>query len=676
MAQLERIAEEEPPAPESASVHSFDVDPDMWEINSMDGGNSLSVDGGNSLSSMVAHDDHDDFANDDSCLDENIEPLSLDLSSLIADKGPSKKLSKELPNYSENPAHAAAGLQTPTQVSSKECPSYSKIPARAAGLQTNAEGSDQNYLSQCDNGHSAAGLQTYANGSDQKLSQCNTSSLQYVLPPSNISQTANFAGQGGTQDTLRFQENSHQNLYPPMNYGMNSSMPSRPADMVHSHGDMLHNTHNTQAFVHNSQMQTRMSEDLLQERMRLFESLNGKRNANANMNTNSTNMYAGPSVASSNLNELAENNQLRHYAYSTANADMKQQYAAVSVPDMCRKRNGTSDDGTRSYANDRYFPQGVQSTSFNEYEPLSFTNPRRTVARRLSTASVATSSVHDHIAHSIGTSSVHDQAIDHSIASSSAHELCHNTAALTFYQGVRKTVSTLPVYNHYGMAMSNANVARSDYSNHSDSHSNFSYGTSVHSFAALSVNSFVGAQPDELQSGYGSGYGGNTPVADYARSDAKAGKAKIEDHPIVDYGDYLGQPVVEIADQQHATKFSFAVLSEVECCEFGKKDVTGKRVGLPDGFKGLACRHCKGSRRLGGRLFPSKIKTMADTNKTLMPLYKHMMKCTAVSATTKARLEVCKAEHENERKTQKKYGSQKAFFSSIWERLHGTGNDK
>jgi hypothetical protein len=45
----------------------------------------------------------------------------------------------------------------------------------------------------------------------------------------------------------------------------------------------------------------------------------------------------------------------------------------------------------------------------------------------------------------------------------------------------------------------------------------------------------------------------------------------------------------------------FAVLSEVESCEFGATDVTGKRVGLPEGFKGFTCRHCKGSRRLGGR---------------------------------------------------------------------------
>mmetsp|Transcript_21182 Transcript_21182/g.31354 ORF Transcript_21182/g.31354 Transcript_21182/m.31354 type:complete len:503 (-) Transcript_21182:36-1544(-) len=396
---------------------------------------------------------------------------------------------------------------------------------------------------------------------------------------------------------------------------------------------------------------------------------NANANTHANTNPNATNMYARPSVASSSFNEFSEDDHLRHYAYSKANADMKQQYAAASAPDMGRKRNGTSDDGTnmQSYTTDRYFPQGVQSTSFNEFEPLSFTNPRRTVARRLSAASVATSSVHDHIAHSIASKEyAHDQAIGHSVASSSAHELCQNTAALTFYTGVRKTIP-LPLYSHYGIAMTNANVARSDYSNQSDSFSKFSFGSSVNSFAALSVNSYAGAQPDELQSRFE----GNAPTADHARNDVKAGKANTEDHPINDYGDYRGSPVVRSSDQRNATKFSFAVLSEVECCEFGAKDVTGKRVGLPEGFKGLACRHCKGSRRLGGRLFPSKIKTMADTNKTLMPLFKHMMKCTAVSQATKTRLEVCKADHDNERKNQKKYGSQKAFFTSIWDRLHG-----
>ena len=188
---------------------------------------------------------------------------------------------------------------------------------------------------------------------------------------------------------------------------------------------------------------------------------------------------------------VAGNNQLRHYAYPKANADMKQQRAAASAPapDMdSRKRNGTSDEGggtsMQSYANDRYFSQHeVQRCSFhysttctsrsNEYGLLSFTNPRRTIARRLSTEFVATSSVHDHIAHSFASLSAHGQGtIGHSnVASASSEHECYqrNAAALTFYQGVQKT-APLKVCNFYGSTTSNArNVARSeDYSNNSN----------------------------------------------------------------------------------------------------------------------------------------------------------------------------------------------------------------
>ena len=139
----------------------------------------------------------------------------------------------------------------------------------------------------------------------------------------------------------------------------------------------------------------------------------------------------------------------------------------------------------QSYANDRYFSQHeVQRCSFhysttctsrsNEYGLLlSFTNPRRTIARRLSTEFVATSSVHDHIAHSFASLSAHGQGtIGHSnVASASSEHECYqrNAAALTFYQGVQKT-APLKVCNFYGSTTSNArNVARSeDYSNNSN----------------------------------------------------------------------------------------------------------------------------------------------------------------------------------------------------------------
>lgn len=133
-----------------------------------------------------------------------------------------------------------------------------------------------------------------------------------------------------------------------------------------------------------------------------------------------------------------------------------------------------------------------------------------------------------------------------------------------------------------------------------------------------------------------------------------------------------GMKVVEPSDASLATSFSFAVLSEVESCCFRSNDSTGKRK-LPIGFSGLACKYCQGnSKQLGGRLFPSTIKTMSDTNKTLLPMHTHLMRCPFVPKDTKLKLESLKSSHYHEKKNERIYGSQKRFFSNIWRRIHGT----
>lgn len=58
------------------------------------------------------------------------------------------------------------------------------------------------------------------------------------------------------------------------------------------------------------------------------------------------------------------------------------------------------------------------------------------------------------------------------------------------------------------------------------------------------------------------------------------------------------ESVVKETDRTLATAFSFAVLSEVESCNYGPNDLTGKRKGLPHGFKGLACKYCNGKTKL------------------------------------------------------------------------------
>jgi len=131
-----------------------------------------------------------------------------------------------------------------------------------------------------------------------------------------------------------------------------------------------------------------------------------------------------------------------------------------------------------------------------------------------------------------------------------------------------------------------------------------------------------------------------------------------------------GTKLVTESDRVLATAFSHAVLSEYGRARFRESDRQGKRKGLGIGFPGISCIHCNGTTKKSGRFFPSSIKTMADTKKTLMSIHNHLVKCSSCPQSVKEKIVLLKEGHEDERKTQK-YGSQKAFFSNIWERLHG-----
>lgn len=128
-------------------------------------------------------------------------------------------------------------------------------------------------------------------------------------------------------------------------------------------------------------------------------------------------------------------------------------------------------------------------------------------------------------------------------------------------------------------------------------------------------------------------------------------------------------PLVHPDDKHLATRYSFALLSQMRSCKFTEADRLGKRKGLPINFAGLACSHCYGGYG-SGRFFPSTIKTMSDTSKTLNVLHSHMMKCRKCPDDVRERLVMLRDGHDEER-ARMKFGSQKAFFVNIWQRLHG-----
>ncbi|KAL3944399.1 MAG: hypothetical protein SGBAC_001523 [Bacillariaceae sp.] len=127
-------------------------------------------------------------------------------------------------------------------------------------------------------------------------------------------------------------------------------------------------------------------------------------------------------------------------------------------------------------------------------------------------------------------------------------------------------------------------------------------------------------------------------------------------------------PIVVPEDEPYGTAFSYYLLQQMRPCVFAEADRLGKRKGLPPGFPGLACKHCFGGYG-SGRFFPSSIKTLSDTSKTLNVLHNHMLRCRKVPAEIRDNLTSLRKTHDEER-AKMKFGSQKAFFARIWDRLH------
>ena len=105
------------------------------------------------------------------------------------------------------------------------------------------------------------------------------------------------------------------------------------------------------------------------------------------------------------------------------------------------------------------------------------------------------------------------------------------------------------------------------------------------------------------------------------------------------------------------TKFSFLLMSQMRRCVFTEADRLGKRKGLTNGFAGLACRHCFGGFG-AGRFFPSSIKTLSDTSKTLDVIFSHLERCREVPKSVMVELTRAKRTHDIERGNMK-FGSQK-----------------
>lgn len=128
--------------------------------------------------------------------------------------------------------------------------------------------------------------------------------------------------------------------------------------------------------------------------------------------------------------------------------------------------------------------------------------------------------------------------------------------------------------------------------------------------------------------------------------------------------------LVNETDIKRSTKYAYNIMQQMQRCVFSEADRLGKRKDFQAGFAGLACRHCFGGYG-SGRFFPSSIKTLSDTSKTLNVLYAHLLRCRKCPVEVKEKLSEHKKTHDSERQKMR-FGSQKEFFSLVWKRLHGS----
>lgn len=118
-------------------------------------------------------------------------------------------------------------------------------------------------------------------------------------------------------------------------------------------------------------------------------------------------------------------------------------------------------------------------------------------------------------------------------------------------------------------------------------------------------------------------------------------------------------------DKPFIAQFLYVVMEQLQPCRFTEADRNKRR--LKDvGCIGVECKHCAG--QVDGRKFFWSSVNAVESN--FVSVHTHMMECRMVPDELKEKL----AELKKLRKEQTaalKTGSQKAFFSRVWARLHG-----
>jgi len=120
-------------------------------------------------------------------------------------------------------------------------------------------------------------------------------------------------------------------------------------------------------------------------------------------------------------------------------------------------------------------------------------------------------------------------------------------------------------------------------------------------------------------------------------------------------------------DETVITPFLYALLRQVEPCQFTDADRYIARSRCSTGFNGFQCRHCSGHAGLG-KYFPTSPKALS-TNSTSQNIFSHILKCRKCPEEIKERLK--KLKYDKGHWTRRTTGWRQKFFEQVWGRLHG-----
>jgi hypothetical protein len=126
----------------------------------------------------------------------------------------------------------------------------------------------------------------------------------------------------------------------------------------------------------------------------------------------------------------------------------------------------------------------------------------------------------------------------------------------------------------------------------------------------------------------------------------------------------VNRPLVLPEDKPFIAEFLYAVMEQLQPCRFTEADRNKRR--LKDvGCIGVECKHCAG--QVDSRKFFWSSVNAVESN--FVSVHTHMMECRMIPDPVKGKFGELKALRK-EQTSALKTGSQKAFFSRVWERLH------